>query len=87
MAYEGDVRKLAHWEFAVPPATELDQLTQWFDVGISPAEDGTITHSLSTVLIDTQGRVVAFYPSNEWTPAEVLDKIKTLTQGGGTKNG
>lgn len=76
-AYAGNT-SFAHWEFAVPPATELAQLAQWFDVGISPAQDGTITHSLSTVLVDKNGKVAAFYPSNEWTPAEVVQKIKSV---------
>ena len=77
-AYAGVGAKFTHWEFAVPPAKELAPLTQWFDVGISPADDGTITHSLSTVLIDKDGKVTAFYPSNEWTPAEVAQKMKSL---------
>jgi protein SCO1/2 len=77
-AYAGVDAKFTHWEFAVPPAKELDPLTQWFDVGISPAEDGTITHSLSTVLIDKDGHVAAFYPSNDWTPTEVVQKMKSV---------
>lgn len=77
-AYAGTKPTFAHWEFAVPPANELKQLTEWFDVGISPAEDGTITHSLSTVLIDKDGKVAAFYPTNEWTPAEVVQKMKSV---------
>jgi protein SCO1/2 len=77
-AYAGIGSRFAHWEFAVPPAKELEQLTQWFDVGISPAQDGTITHSLSTVLIDKDGKVAAFYPSNDWTPAEVVQKMKSI---------
>ena len=77
-AYAGVGARFTHWEFAVPPAKELEPLTQWFDVGISPAEDGTITHSLSTVLIDKDGKVAAFYPSNDWTPAEVVQKMKSV---------
>jgi protein SCO1/2 len=77
-AYTAVGAKFAHWEFAVPPAKELEPLTQWFDVGITPAQDGTITHSLSTVLIDKDGKVAAFYPSNDWTPAEVVQKMKSI---------
>ena len=77
-AYVGRDSKFAHWEFAVPPASELDSLTKWFDVGIAPADDSTITHSLSTVLIDKDGKVAAFYPSNDWTPEQVIDKIKSV---------
>jgi len=77
-AYTSTGASFAHWEFAVPPANELEQLTQWFDVGISPAQDGTITHSLSTVLIGKDGKIAAFYPSNDWTPAQVVQKMKSV---------
>ena len=77
-AYAGVGTKFAHWEFAVPPATELNEMAKWFDLGISPAEDGTITHSLSTVLIDKDGKVAAWYPTNDWSPADVVTKIKSV---------
>jgi protein SCO1/2 len=68
--------KFEHWDFAVPPANELDAVTQFFNVGIEPI-DGSLTHSLSTVLIGKDGKVAAWYPSNEWTPAEVFAAMKT----------
>jgi protein SCO1/2 len=77
-AYAGVDTKFAHWEFAVPPAAELNEMAKWFDLGISPAEDGTITHSLSTVLIDKDGKVAAWYPTNDWSPADVVTKIKSM---------
>jgi len=71
-------RAFTHWDFAVPPsAKELAALIQFFDVGITPGEGGTLTHSLSTALIGKDGRVRAWYPSNEWTPAEVLVAMKS----------
>ena len=71
-------RAFAHWDFAAPPsAKELAALTQFFDVGITPGEGGTLTHSLSTALIGKDGKVRAWYPSNEWTPAEVLAAMKS----------
>jgi protein SCO1 len=70
--------KFEHWDFAVPPAAELDALTQFFNVGVTPI-DGSLTHSLSTVLIGKDGKVAAWYPSNEWTPAEVVSAMKTAT--------
>jgi protein SCO1/2 len=66
----------AHWDFAVPPAGELAALTQFFDVGITQGDAGLPTHSLSTALIGKDGKVRAWYPTNEWTPAEVLAAIK-----------
>jgi protein SCO1/2 len=70
-------RAFTHWDFAVPPAGELAALTQFFDVGITPGDGGLITHSLSTALIGKDGRVRAWYPTNEWTPAEVLAAMKS----------
>lgn len=77
-AYAGADTKFTHWEFAVPPANELPEMAKWFDVGYSPAEDGSITHSLSTVLIDKDGKVAAWYPTNDWSPADVVTKIKSV---------
>jgi protein SCO1/2 len=74
----GDAKAtFAHWDFAVPPAGELDALTQFFDVGITPGDAGLLTHSLSTALIGKDGKVRAWYPTNEWTPAEVLAAMKS----------
>ena len=70
-------RAFAHWDFAVPPARELAELTQFFDVGITPGEGGTLTHSLSTALIGKDGKVRAWYPTNEWTPDDVLAAMKS----------
>ena len=66
----------AHWEFAVPTKPELIRLAKYFDVGISPGPDDTITHTLSTTLIGPHGKVVQFYPGNEWTPEQVVADVK-----------
>ncbi len=74
----GDARRaFAHWDFAVPSMGELAALTQFFDVGITPGDGSTLTHSLSTALIGKDGRVRAWYPTNEWTPDEVLTAMKS----------
>jgi protein SCO1/2 len=43
---------------------------------MSNAADGTITHTLSTTLIGRDGKVVKFYPGNEWTANDVLGDLK-----------
>jgi protein SCO1/2 len=66
----------AHWDFAIPEKqAELDKLAQYFDVGITRAPDSTITHTLSTTLVDAGSKVVQFYPGNEWTVDQVLADI------------
>lgn len=65
-----------HWDFAAPPTDELASVTQYFDVGVTPGDAKSLTHSLSTVLIGKDGKVVAWYPSNDWQPSDVLAKLK-----------
>ena len=65
-----------HWEFAAPPVSELTKMEQFFAVGVTPGESGTLQHSLSTIVIGRDGRVVAFWPTNDWTVDDVLAKIK-----------
>jgi protein SCO1/2 len=67
----------SHWDFAAAPAKDLAAVTQFFNVGITdPDSPATLTHSLSTVLIGKDGRIVAWYPSNDWQPADVLQQLK-----------
>jgi len=65
-----------HWEFATPYEAELPKMEQFFDLGVTPGESGTLQHSLSTLVIGKDGRVVAFYPTNDWTVDEILAKMK-----------
>jgi len=66
----------SHWDFAVPDKSELARMAQYFDIGMSQGPDNTITHTLSTTLIGADGKVVRFYPGNEWTPDQVLADIQ-----------
>lgn len=71
----------AHWDFAVPEGDALKEMALYFDVGLTPGDDGTINHTLSTTLIGRDGRVVRFYPGNEWTPQQVLTDMKQAVHG------
>ena len=51
-------------------------MAKYFDVGITQGADDTITHTLSTTLIGPDGKVVQFYPGNEWTPDQVMADVK-----------
>jgi len=68
----------AHWDFAVPDKTVLPEMAKWFDLGMTNEADSTITHTLSTTLIGPDGKVVRFYPGNEWTAEQVLADVKAL---------
>jgi protein SCO1/2 len=71
----------AHWDFAVPRGPVLTEMAKYFDVGITVGADDTITHSLSTTLIGRDGRVLRFYPGNEWTPEQVMADVKQANRG------
>ena len=66
----------AHWDFAVPDEKTLEKMALFFDVGITRGPDSTITHTLSTTLIGADGKVIRFYPGNEWTVSQVATDIK-----------
>ena len=66
----------AHWDFAVPTKPVLGEMARYFDVGMTPGPDDTITHTLSTTLIGRDGRVIRLYPGNEWTPDQVLADLR-----------
>jgi len=71
----------AHWDFAVPQAPELTEMAKFFDLGITNEADSTITHTLSTTLIGRDGKVVRFYPGNEWTTDQVMADVKQAATG------
>ena len=54
----------------------MPSITQFFGVGLTPGESNTLNHSLSTAVIGADGTPLAWYPSNEWTPAEIVDVVK-----------
>ena len=66
----------SHWDFAAPPSSELDAVEQFFDVGVSPGSNNTLTHSLATVVIAPDGKVFSFYPNNDWSPSSVVEDLK-----------
>lgn len=72
----------AHWDFAVPQEPVLKRMALYFNVGLTPGDDGTINHTLSTTLIGRDGKVVRFYPGNEWTPEQVLTDMKQAANAG-----
>jgi len=74
-------KAFAHWDFAVPAKAQLDPLAEWFDVGLTKEPNDTITHTLSTTLIGPDGKVVKFYPGNDWTPEELLADVQKLYPG------
>ena len=77
-AYTGQFtkEKFQHWDFAAPSEKDLPAVEQWFNVGVTPGDSNSLTHSLSTLVIGRDGRILKWYPTNEWTPAELVDDVK-----------
>ncbi len=79
-AYMGgdDKASFKHWDFAVASKQNLPDIAQFFNVGITNEADSTITHTLSTTLIGPDGKVVRFYPGNEWTAGQITTDLRQL---------
>jgi len=77
-AYTGNFtnERFTHWDFAAPSEKDLPAVTQFFDVGVTPGDSRSLTHSLSTVLIGKDGKIIEWYPTNEWKPEEVVATIR-----------
>jgi protein SCO1/2 len=60
----------------VPEKPVLAEMAKYFDVGITTDTASTITHTLSTTLIGPDGRVVHFYPGNEWTANQLVTDLE-----------
>ena len=81
-AYTGNYTKetFEHWDFAAPPQKELSQVLKFFLVGVTPEKDRTLTHSLSTIVISPDGKIYKWYPTNDWTPQQLLADVKELVK-------
>lgn len=80
-AYTGKYtnEQFEHWQFAAPQKADLPKLEQYFNVGVT-GSNAALTHSLSTVLIDPAGKIAAWYPGNDWKPADVVETMRRLTR-------
>ncbi|MGB6975403.1 MAG: SCO family protein [Terracidiphilus sp.] len=78
----GDAKNaFAHWDFAVGAKPVVMKMAQYFDVGLTYGANDSITHTLSTTLIGANGKVVQFYPGNDWTPQQVVADMKKAATG------
>ena len=65
-----------HWDFGVPQKPILVEMARYFDLGMTEGPDDSITHTLSTTLVGRDGKVVRFYPGNDWTTEQVVADVK-----------
>ena len=67
------------WSFATGDEKEIDSLTRAFSV-YRQNEGGTISHGLATALINPDGTFERIWRGNAWTPAEVIEAIRSETK-------
>jgi protein SCO1 len=65
------------WQFAAPSEKDLPEVARFFGLVVE-TEQGQIVHSLSTTVINTDGRIAQWYSGNDWTPAEVAQAINSI---------
>jgi len=81
-AYTGKQGKEAfsHWEFVVAPKANLNKVTEYFGVGVTSGENQTLNHSLSTIVIGKDGRIAAWFPTNDWKTEDVVAAVRKAAQ-------
>lgn len=66
------------WDFATTSEQSLAKLAEGLDLYVQPGEGGLIDHTLRTVLLDQQGRLIKTIKGNDWTPEELAKDIRSL---------
>lgn len=79
-AYTGRYTKetFQHWDFAAPSQAQLASVLQWFDVGVTSGNGTVQTHSLSTAVVGPDGKIRDWYPTNTWTPQQILQDVQQI---------
>jgi protein SCO1/2 len=79
MTYLGDAgqKGFQQWEFACGNAEQVKAVADFFGL-IYKQEQDQIVHSLRTVIIGPDGKVLKVYRGNEWKPLEVLSELRRL---------
>ena len=88
-AYTGRYTKetFRHWDFAAPSMSELASVLQWFDVGVTSSDGGKVLlHSVSTAVVGPDGTIRNWYPTNTWTPQQLLHDVQQMVPSDGRKS-
>jgi protein SCO1 len=75
VAHTHDPILFRRWEFAAPRAADLPKIADFFALTVVP-QGGLITHTLSTVAIGPDGKILAWYHGGGW---QVSDLIRDAT--------
>jgi protein SCO1/2 len=70
----------AIWHFLTGPLPEIHQVAGRFGMNFW-SEEGLVTHSLHTVIIDRQGQLAANLEGNRFSAAQLGDLLRTVMDG------
>lgn len=65
------------WHFLTGPLPEVRRVTAMFGMDFFP-DEGLMNHSLHSVVIDRQGKIVANIEGNQYTADQLLDLVTTI---------
>jgi protein SCO1/2 len=70
------------WQLAVGSDAEVRKVAGFFglDYRVDENDKAVITHNLRTAVISPDGKVIKVYAGNEWTPAQLLNDLKSTIQ-------
>jgi protein SCO1/2 len=77
--YENET--FAHWDFATGTKDQIKGVAQFFGLRYFQGSD-QIVHSLRTVIINPEGKVVKVYRDNSWKPEEAVAAMAKAATGG-----
>jgi protein SCO1/2 len=69
-----DAALFNHWEFAAIPQSELPQFAEYFALTYKE-EGGLITHSLSTAIVSSDGKIYKWYHGADWQASDLLQDV------------
>jgi protein SCO1 len=67
----------ASWHFLTGPEEEVRKICSRFGVNFWP-DEGALTHSLHTIVIDRRGNLAANFEGNEFTAQQLGDFVETV---------
>jgi protein SCO1/2 len=65
------------WHFLTGPEPEVKRICHSFGVNFWP-DEGALTHSLHTIIIDRQGKLAANFEGNEFTAEQLGDFVEAV---------
>jgi protein SCO1/2 len=68
------------WHFLTGEAANIERVCNAFGIQYW-AEEGLITHSLQTAVIDRDGRLAATVEGKDFTPAQLGDLVESILSG------